>query len=145
MSETNENTPCNGSIDPAVPANSESIPLTNLPPKGPGKKLFQKGNKAAVGHKNPHADKIVKLKATLYAATSLSDMREVWNSIISLAKKNNVPAQKLFLSYSIGEPKMEIDATVTNTTPEDTQGKLDALFNMAKAKAEKEASEDGTK
>ena len=76
-------------------------------PKGPGKKLFQPGNQAAKGRKNP----LFRLRQVVRTATKASDVRAVFLQLAKKAKGGDMQACKLFLSYAIGEPNQTIEVT----------------------------------
>lgn len=65
---------------------------------------FQRGNKAACGHKKPHAAKVSQLRAALLEAVNPEDIRAVIDALVAEAKKGNVAAAREILDRAVGKP-----------------------------------------
>jgi hypothetical protein len=70
--------------------------------RGPGGR-FSPGNTFAVG--NPYAKKVAQLRAALFRAVTAADLRAVVKKLVDVAKAGDVPAARLVLAYTLGEPQ----------------------------------------
>ena len=68
---------------------------------------FAKGNAGGPG--NPFARRVARLRASLLDAVSEEDLGEVVAGLMQAAKKGDVAAAKLLLSYVLGQPTPAVD------------------------------------
>jgi len=57
-----------------------------------------------VGPGNPYARQVAALRRALHAAVSEKEVKELGRALLDKAKKGDVPACKLLLSYLLGKP-----------------------------------------
>jgi hypothetical protein len=67
-----------------------------------GRGRFAPGNTAARG--NPHAAQVSRLRATLLAAITEDDMRQVARVLVEKAKQGDLPAIRELLLRTLGRP-----------------------------------------
>lgn len=78
-----------------------------------GKGKFSKGNRFSKG--NPLSQKVNKLRSTLLAAVSTSDLKAVIQTLVLQAKGGDVQASKVLLDRLLGSPNVELTATVEHS------------------------------
>lgn len=57
------------------------------------------------GNGNPYGQRLLQLRTALYKSVTPEDIQEVMAAMVAAAKKGDVAAAKLALSYTVGEPK----------------------------------------
>ena len=65
---------------------------------------FRLGNKAAVGHGSRYASRVAELRGAMLARVTAADVSAVIGAMINAAKGGDVPAAKLLLQWTLGEP-----------------------------------------
>lgn len=75
------------------------VPLSN----GKGKKLFEKGNKVALGHKNPFSAHRIKYAQALVEAFKAGDLKNVVMALVKKAKGGDTEAAKVLLDRALGK------------------------------------------
>jgi hypothetical protein len=68
---------------------------------------FVKGNSGGRG--NPFGRQVAALRAVLLACITQDDVQEVVAALLAQAKKGNVAAARLILTYSVGKPASTVD------------------------------------
>jgi hypothetical protein len=68
---------------------------------------FAKGNPGGPG--NPYYRRQAQLKRQLLASVSEDDVQAVMQVLVGLAKSGDLAAIKLFLEYTVGKPRKEVD------------------------------------
>ena len=81
------------------------LPLPTAP-KRRGK-LFQPGNQAAKGRRNPGE----KLREMVRKATKQSDVKAVYAMMAEKARAGDPYMTKLYMSYAVGEPQQVVQVT----------------------------------
>jgi hypothetical protein len=69
---------------------------------------FNKGNKAAVGHRNPNARKTQELHNALLKNIKPSDIRAIVKKLIDNAKAGDIVAAREVLDRCLGKPEKTI-------------------------------------
>lgn len=72
-----------------------------------GNGRFAPGNRLSKG--NPHARRVHKLRSVLLKAATPARMKRVALTLLRLAESGDVPAAKLLLQYTIGNPDQRLD------------------------------------
>jgi len=63
---------------------------------------FQKGHAGGPG--NPYARRVAALRSALLAAVTEEDLRAIATTLVEQAKKGDLAAVKILLSYTVGRP-----------------------------------------
>lgn len=95
-----------------LPVRADDVPRSVIPIRDP-RGRFLPGGPGGPG--NPHARRVAELRSALFAAVSADDLRAVVAAMLSQAKRGDVAAAKLILSYTVGKPQ-EIDAAALESS-----------------------------
>src|ERR1044072_4028692 len=86
----------------ATPYTEPTPAAQGSPSERDRKGRFQKGNRGGPG--NPFARQTAKLRQAMLDAVSDDDIKDVVNALKEQARRGDVAAIRLLLSYSIGKP-----------------------------------------
>jgi len=64
---------------------------------------FAQGNR--LGHGNPHAGRVARLRSALFEAVGEEDLRKVVAALMRAAEEGNVPAAREILDRTLGRPE----------------------------------------